>query len=208
MKKKQPKWLTLSIVAGIAVLLVAIVLFACLQKEKMPQDYTWADFEALSPEEQLVFPDRFENMEEFNDWLNRVQGNATEAAGTGPVKTEPVDTAPIPTIVLGDKDPSDFTWEDYQALTPDQQMVFPDAFDSMESFHAWMNRVQPNGPTKESPPDSLNMDLAEKKPEDYTWEDYLALSMEQQMLFPDYFERYEDFEVWWKKTAPNGSQIN
>lgn len=202
MKKKQPKWIILSIVAGITVLLAAIVLFACLQKEKMPQDYTWADFEALSPEEQLLFPDRFESMEEFNKWLNRVQGNATETAGTKPVKVESVETAPIPTIVLEDRDPSDFTWEEYQALTPEQQMVFPDVFDSMESFNAWMNRVKPNSATKESLPDSLDMDLADKKAEDYTWEDYLTLSMEQQMLFPDYFEKYEDFEVWWKKNCP------
>lgn len=205
MKKEQSKGLALPIIAGVLAVLVVVMFFVIRgqQEEKKPQLYTWEEFEALSPEEQLVFPDRFENMQAFNDWLNRAQGNA---AGTS--ATEIVETVPVPTVVLGDKAPEDFTWEDYQELPPDQQMVFPDAFDSMESFQDWLNRVQPSEPTEDLIPDPSSVDLGEKKPEDFTWEDYLALSMEEQMFFPDSFESYEAFEAWWAENCPEDGLNN
>ena len=206
MKKKQFKRYALIVTIGILSVIVVLLCFAIWKltvKEKLPQSYTWEEFEALPPEEQLVFPDRFESMDDVNNWLNNAQGNTVPGTmGAETIGTEIVETVPVPTFDFGDKAPEDYTWEDYQKLTPDEQMLFPDAFDSMEDFNSWLNRVQPEATTEATAPNSSDIGLSEKKPEDYTWEDYLALSIEEQMLFPDCFESYELFEAWWEQNCP------
>ena len=41
-----------------------------------------------------------------------------------------------------------------------------------------------------------------KQPEDYTWEEFEALSDEQQMAFQNSFEDNKDFENWYYKVGP------
>lgn len=162
-------------------------------------ELTWEDFASLPPEEQVLFPDNFESMEEFYNWMDAVK--PTDAVTEAPTEaTEPL--PPPPTVDLHDKAPEDFTWEDYQDLPLEQQALFPDYFESMDAFYAWFNRVNPNGTGKETEPEPTENNGVIEHPEQYTWEEYRALPPEQQMLFPDYFESYDDFKIWWERECP------
>ncbi len=46
----------------------------------------------------------------------------------------------------GGKAPSEYTWEEFLALSGEEQMAFQNAFGSSEDFEAWMNRVMPEEP--------------------------------------------------------------
>lgn len=94
-----------------------------------PENYTWEEYQALTPEEKMMFPDNFKSMDAFNAWYENVQ----------PAQ----ENINVPTIDLKGKNPEDFTWEEYQALTPEEKMVFPDYFESMDAFNAWYDRVCP-----------------------------------------------------------------
>lgn len=162
-------------------------------------DYTWEYFASLPPEEQVLFPDNFASMEDFYNWMDAVKPTEPPTEAT----TEATDpTEPPPTIDISNKDPEDFTWADYQALPMDLQALFPDYFENMDAFYAWYNRVNPNGSAVEpdtEPTEEIEVIL---HPEQYTWEQYKALPPEQQMLFPDYFESYDDFKAWWERENP------
>ena len=150
-----------------------------------PEEYTWEQYQAMMPEEKMLFPDNFESMDAFNAWYDRVQ------------PTEPVDTNG-PTVNLPGKNAEEFTWEEYQALTPEEQMLFPDYFESMDAYHVWYERVKPQETEARVP----EIELGDKKPEDYTWEDYQQLSIEEKMFFPDYFESYEAYQEWYDRVCP------
>ena len=48
------------------------------------------------------------------------------------------------TIDLGGKEPQEFTWEDYQELTPDEKQTFPDYFESYDAYQRWYDSVAEN----------------------------------------------------------------
>ena len=43
----------------------------------------------------------------------------------------------------GAKQPSDYTWEEFNELSPEQQEIFFESFESVEDFDMWMDRVNP-----------------------------------------------------------------
>lgn len=150
------------------------------QGGKLPDTYTWAEYEALTPEEQMGFFNWFDSIESFDKWMNRANPQETEPTGAMPWEQ-------------GGKQPDAYTWEEYQALTAEQQIAFFNWFDSAESFDNWMDRAKP----KESvPEDAIPWEQGGKQPDAYTWEEYQALTAEQQIAFFDWFDAAEDFDEW------------
>ena len=148
------------------------------QGGKQPEDYTWAEFEALTGEEQMAFQNAL-GAEAFEAWLNQAQN---------PVEPDPWDQP-------GAKQPEAYTWEEFEALTGEQQMAFQNAMGA-DAFEAWLNRAQ-NPPTA-NPWDHPGA----KQPKDYTWAEFEALTGEQQMAFQSSFARFEDFEAWLQRVNP------
>ena len=159
---------------------------------KAPEDFTWEDYMALSPEEQAIFPDCFGSMDEFKKWFDKAQKEVLMQGNT----------TNFPKIDLGEKKPEDFTWKDYMALSLEEQAIFPDCFGNMDEFKKWFDKAQKETLMQENTTNFIEIDLGEKKAEDFTWEDYKKLTIEEQMLFPDCFESYEDFKDWYSRNNP------
>ena len=138
---------------------------------KQPTEYTWGEFEALPADQQISFQN-YMGQEAFEVWFNGVLGQ----------------TAENPWDDLGAKQPTDYTWEEFEALTGAQQIAFQTCLGS-EAFGAWLNRVQ--NQTIENPWELSGA----KQPEDYTWEEFEALTGAQQMAFQNYLGP-EAFEAW------------
>lgn len=161
-----------------------IEVFTINLEGKNPEDFTWEDYQKLTTEEQMMFPDYFESMDVYNVWYESVKPNETEIE--------------VFTINLKGKKPEDFTWEDYQKLTTEEQMVFPDYFESMDVHNAWYESVKP----KETEIEVFTINLEGKTPEDFTWEDYQKLTTAEQMVFPDYFDSFDVYQRWYERVCP------
>lgn len=140
---------------------------------KTPSEYTLEEYQSLSPEEQDAFYQWFASEDEFMSWLNDAMPEPEE-------EEEPD----------WEKTPQDYTWEEYQSLTPQEQEVFYHWFGSVEEFEVWMNEVKP----VETMPESW--DKPGKNPDEYTWDEYQALTPEEQDLFYLWFATLDDFEAW------------
>lgn len=108
-------------------------------------------------------------------------------------------TEPRPWDQPGAKQPADYTWEEFLALSPELQMPFQDAFDSSDAFEVWMNRVQPTNPETNQNGYPWEQPGA-KRPEEYTWEEFLNLPAELQMPFQYAFGSSDAFENWMNRT--------
>ena len=95
----------------------------------------------------------------------------------------------------GGKQPKDYTYEEFDALSAEQQLEFQESFKSTDEFNEWLNKAQ--WVAVEVP-----WENGGKQPEDYTWEEFEALSDEQQMAFQNSFEDNKDFENWYYKVSP------
>ena len=156
---------------------------------KQPEDYTWDEFLALSPELQIAFQNTFGSVA-FEEWMNRVQS-------TAPEQNE------YPWNQLGAKQPKDYTWAEFLELSSELQIAFGKAFSSDKDFEAWLNRVQPQEPEQTGYPwDQLNA----KKPADYTWDEFLALSPELQIAFQKTFNSVDAFEAWMKRVQSSEAE--
>lgn len=143
---------------------------------KSPKEYTWEEYQALSAEEQDAFFHWFGSEADFEAWMNEQKSDENEPEQ--------------PSWEATDKKPEDYTWEEYQSLSPQEQDAFYLSFGSKEAFETWMNRVNP----VEILPD--HWDKPGKSPNEYTWEEYQALTPEEQDLFYQWFETRDDFEAW------------
>ena len=153
---------------------------------KQPNDYTWDEFLALSPDMQIAFQRAFGSSANFEAWMNRVQS-------AGPEHFE------CPWEQPSTKQPNDYTWDEFLALSPELQIAFQRAFGSSANFEAWMNRVQSAGPEHfECPWDQPGA----KQPKDYTWDEFLALPAELQIAFQFAFDSSMSFEEWMNQKMP------
>ena len=91
---------------------------------KLPEDYTYEEFEKLTAEQQLAFQKTFESPEDFNSWLLNAEKARVEV---------PWDN--------GGKQPVDYTWEEFEALSDEQKMVFQNSFEDNKDFEEWYYRV-------------------------------------------------------------------
>ncbi len=156
--------------------------------ERNPEDFTWEEYHALTPEEQAVFPDYFDSYDEYIKWYDDVYEDIS--------KYEEIS---INDDFLNGKYPEHFTWEEYQALTSEEQAMFPDCFYSLDEYKRWYESVQEDISNYEEI--SINDDfLNGRNPEDFTWEEYEALTTEEQAMFPDYFDSYDEY-LQWMETA-------
>lgn len=142
---------------------------------KQPKDYTWAEFNALTAEQQLAFQKHL-GAQGLAEWLNKVQEKPAEKPVVNPWDAS------------GAKQPADYTWAEFNALTADQQMAFQNHLGS--SFESWMNRVQEK-PVTNNPWDASGA----KQPADYTWAEFNALTGDQQMAFQNHLGS-SGFESW------------
>lgn len=139
---------------------------------KQPADYSWEEFEALSAAQQIAFQ-RYLGLEAFSEWLTRVQSQMEDLPWDGP----------------GAKQPVDYTWEEFEALTGAQQMIFQYTL-GVEGFKNWLDAVEHQSdevfPWEKS---------GAKQPADYTWAEFEALTPAQQMAFQNALGA-EEFEKW------------
>ncbi|MBE6622766.1 MAG: S-layer homology domain-containing protein [Ruminococcaceae bacterium] len=91
---------------------------------KMPEDYTWEEFQDLTTVQQDKFFEWFESPEAFEQWQDKVLG------------LEEMQNVPWEN---GGKMPEDYTWEEFQNLTTVQQDKFFEWFESPEAFEQWQN---------------------------------------------------------------------
>lgn len=149
--------------------------------EKLPSDYTWEEYLELSPEEKEAFFQWFDSEEAYEAWKESVK---------------PEETAPPAEFVKEpDRDPADYTWEEYEEMSAREQDEFYQCFDSMEAFEAWLESVMPEETTEPL----LMWDRPGKQPDTYTWEEYQELSPEYQDAFFRWFISKGAFEAWMNK---------
>ena len=143
---------------------------------KQPENYTWEEFEALDPAQQMAFQEHM-GAESFENWMNRAQSQLEKT----------------PWEKTGAKQPENYTWEEFEALDPAQQMAFQEHMGA-ESFDDWMNRAQAQletNPWEEA---------GAKPPEDYAWAEFESLTPAQQMAFQEYMG-LEGFDAWLNKNV-------
>ena len=145
------------------------------QGGKQPADYTWAEFEALTGEQQMAFQSAL-GPEAFEAWLNRAQ-NLVE---------------PNPWDQPGAKQPADYTWAEFEELSAAHQMTFQSALGE-EGFEQWLTQAQRQ---------AMPWEDGGKEPADYTWAEFEALTGEQQMAFQDSFESQAAFDAWLEDNMP------
>ena len=96
----------------------------------------------------------------------------------------------------GAKQPSEYTWEEYEALSGGEQIEFQMSFGEFEDFEAWMYEAQ----TVEVfyPWDAKGA----KQPSEYTWAEFESLSAGEQIAFQKSFENEEEFDKWLTANQP------
>jgi len=109
----------------------------------------------------------------------------------------------LPWEEAGAKQPGDYTWEDYLALPDEEKDSFFESFESVDAFDKWLNKVNggstSGGSTAGDSSDIQSGIAGNKKPEDYSWEEYLALPDEQKDAFFESFGSTEAFDEWLEK---------
>lgn len=147
---------------------------------KTPKDYTWEEFEALSADLQIAFQESFESFEDFDNWMQRVNPEEN-----------------ISSWVDEGKKLEEYTWEEFENMTPEEQIAFQDAFGSFEAFDEWLVNAQ-------LVYEEDSWDNRVEDPSGYTWEEFEALSGEEQIHFQNSFENQEEFEEWLLKNMSEG----
>ena len=89
----------------------------------------------------------------------------------------------------GGKQPSEYSWEEFNALTGAQQIKFQNSFGSSDAFEQWMFAAQ-NGH------EEIPWENGGKQPVEYTWDEFEALSGDLQIKFQNSFKSDDDFEKW------------
>ena len=165
----------------IAIIALSVTLIALLLIYFGGNEITWEEFESMTPEKQMEFQNSFDSLEEFDEWLKKVQ---TEEKKDVPWEN-------------GGKKPKNYTWEEFESLPPEQQIIFQNSFKKTEDFEKWMVKAQ------EELESEKPWENGGKKPKDYTWEEFEALTAEQQMAFQNSFKSQEKFDEWMQSVAEN-----
>lgn len=84
--------------------------------------------------------------------------------------------------------PDEYTYEEYEALTEEQQVAFQEWFGSGNGFDEWLNSVIGAEP-------ELPWENGGKKPNRYTYAEFEALTEEQQVAFMEWFTG-DGFDRW------------
>ena len=144
---------------------------------KEPAEYTWEEYEALDYDQQAAFQKSFGDTVAFDNWLTQAQENAV-----------------LP-WENGGKQPAEYTWEEYEALSDFLKEAFFESFADPAEYDRWMRKAQ-----GEEPP---SWEDGGKQPAEYTWEEYEAMSLEQQAEFQKSFESIQAFDEWVMQAQAN-----
>lgn len=186
MMKKRMWWLC--IVLGIVLCLLVLFLVAggvekVRRLVKSPDSYTWEEYQAMSNEEKDELYHRFDSLEDFEAWKETV----------------------APQIVFPDehwnepgKEPDEYAWEEYQALSAEKKEAFYQWFASKSDFEGWMEKAK----NEETHPTLPIWNKSGKEPKDYSWEEYQSLSYEEKDAFFLWFASKEEFEAWMDAVRP------
>lgn len=155
---------------------------------KQPDAYTWEEYQALSSEKQEAFYQWFESKSDFECWMEKAKDK--EGAPTFPVWNKP------------GKQPDEYTWEEYQSLSYEEQDAFFLWFHSREDFEMWMNAAKPVPIAPTAP----IWNLPGKTPIEYTWSEYQDLSPQDQDAFYHWFDSQKRFEAWMNKAKSDVSE--
>ncbi len=98
---------------------------------KLPDEYTLEEYEMLSDEQKQAFAEWFDSVEKFEEWWNKV--HSSDSDNDIVIKN--------PWEELGAKQPWEYTWAEFKALSAEQQEMFFDWFASAEDFQIWMDSV-------------------------------------------------------------------
>lgn len=164
--------------------------------ERNPEDYTWEEYQELTPEEKAVFPDCFKDMNAYNEWYDK---NKEDNEDKEEFESDEAEDSSV-SIDLNGKNPKDYTWEEYQKLAPEEKAVFPDCFKDMNAYNEWYEKNKEETVGEDF---SVSIDLNGRNPEDYTWEQYQALTQDEKAIFPDYFENMEAYKTWYERVCIN-----
>lgn len=158
---------------------------------KPPSEYTWAEYEALSDLQKEAFYESFASAEEFDLWL-------TAAGGV----TVPEETPPELPWEKEEKQPQDYTWEEYEGLDPEVKDAFFESFAASDDFDQWKAVAQEETLPKENLQE-YPWEVEKKQPADYTWEEYQKLDEAVKDAFFESFETAESFEQWLDRVKPD-----
>lgn len=162
--------------------------------EKNPEDYSYEEFQSLTMEQQIAFQRAFASEEAFQAWLER-------EAPTAPTETEAV--LVLPWEAAGAKQPSDYTWAEFEALDSGVQIAFQNTFGNASDFEAWMQAVNPTAPTEAAAARTLPWEEESgKELADYTWEEYEQWDGEIQIAFQNAFTDAALFQKWMDHVHP------
>lgn len=103
------------------------------------------------------------------------------------------ETITEPTEIHGDIQESQkvqYTWEEFENMSAEEQMAFQNSFESIEAFDDWLQSVQPVEQI------DVPWENGGKQLDEYTLEEFEALTMEQQMAFQNSFENFDAFSAW------------
>ena len=154
---------------------------------KRPDEYTIAEFEALSGAEQMAFQQWFGSNAAFERWMQNGQSEDSEGDPSW----------------SGSKQPSEYTWAEFEALSGAQQMAFQQWFGSNAAFERWMQNAQSgSGSTGADMP----WENGGKQPSAYTWAEFEALSGAEQMAFQQWFDDMDAFDAWMEDAQWEGSR--
>lgn len=97
----------------------------------------------------------------------------------------------------GGKQPEEYLYSEYLALSAEQQSAFSNTFESADAFTTWQRSAIERD-------DSLNLPWQGdgKQPDDYTWEDFLALSDAEKDIFYLAFPSTDAYHQWEDRVAP------
>lgn len=187
MKSKENKG-NKKLIVFISIILAAVIvglgvyvviendLFGIRERNLKPiNQYTLSEYENMTEEEQISFKKRFENEEEFKKWHADIQ-----------VKSK----AQMPWDNDG-KTPDQYTLEEFEALNSIEKIAFSEWFKSEDEFFAWQDKVE----QQNKAPLPWEADGA-KMPDQYTYDEFSALTGEQQMHFQYWFKSIDDFDKW------------
>ncbi len=157
---------------------------------KHPSKYTWEEFDALTDLQKNAFIESFGSADAFDSWLSKVQGTEEDA-----------DKLPWES---GGKQPSEYTWEEFEALPDTQKDAFIQSFGSADAFDKWLKKAQ----RTEGDADKLPWENGGKQPFEYTLEEFEALPDLQKDAFIESFGSVESFDKWLKKAQGTEGNVD
>jgi hypothetical protein len=147
------------------------------EPEKLPVEHSWEEYSALTEEQKEAFFQWFDSKDAFESWMGDAKPEET--------------TATLPSWEEQEKAPDEYSWDEYQALSPEDQDAFYLWFGSKDAFESWMEAAKP----QQTVPAAI-WDKPGKTPDRYTFDEYQALTPQEQDLFYQWFSSRDAFEAW------------